>query len=112
MALDRLAEIERQSWPDRGAVDLQYVAAIDVVRDYLGAAEEIPARERTSSELLWAMPPRLTEGGLRRLTSQLLSEADQVKFARRRPDSGAAAAHLRDTRELLRRWHETDDAIR
>jgi hypothetical protein len=112
IALARLAEIERESWPDRGAVDLQYVAAIDVVRDYLGAAEEIPARERTSSELLWAMPPRLTEGGLRRLTSQLLSEADQVKFARRRPDSVAAAEHLRDTRELLRRWHETDDAIR
>ena len=58
------------------------------------------------------MPPRLTEGGLRRLTSQLLSEADLVKFARRRPDTVAAAAHLRDTRELLRRWHETADAVR
>jgi hypothetical protein len=112
IALDRLAEIERESWPERGVVDLQYVAAIDVLRDYLGAAEEIPARERTSSELLWSMPPRLTEGGLRRLTSQLLNEADQVKFARRRPDSAAAAAHLRDARELLRRWHETADAIR
>ncbi len=112
IALERLAAIERESWPDRGVVDLQYVAAIDVLRDYLGAAEEIPARERTSSELLWSMPPRLTEGGLRRLTSQLLGEADQVKFARRRPDSVTAAAHLRDARELLRRWHETADAIR
>ena len=112
IALDRLAAIERESWPDRGAVDLQYVAAVDVLRDYLGAAEEIPARERTSSELMWAMPPRLTEGGLRRLTSHLLSEADQVKFARRRPDSVAAATHLSETRELLRRWHETADAIR
>jgi hypothetical protein len=112
IALDRLAEIEREAWPDRGAVDRHYGDAIDVLRDYLGAAEEIPARERTSSELLWAMPPRLTEGGLRRLTSQLLSEADLVKFARRRPDAHAAAAHLRDTRELLRRWHETADAIR
>jgi hypothetical protein len=112
LALDRLAEIERESWPDRGAVDLHYVAAIEVLRDYLGSAEKIPARERTSSELMWAMPPRLSEGGLRRLTSQLLSEADLVKFARRRPDTVAAAAHLRDTRELLRRWHETADAVR
>jgi hypothetical protein len=112
LALDRLAEIERESWPDRGAVDLHYVAAIEVLRDYLGSAEKIPARERTSSELIWAMPSRLTEGGLRRLTSQLLSEADLVKFARRRPDTVAAAAHLRDTRELLRRWHETADAVR
>ena len=112
IALDRLAAIERERWPDRGAVDQHYEAAIDVLRDYLGAAEEIPARERTSSELLWAMPPRLTEGGLRRLTSQVLTNADLVKFARRRPDSLAAAAHLRDTRELLRRWHETADAIR
>ena len=105
-------QIERERWPDRGAVDQHYEAAIDVLRDYLGSAEEIPARERTSSELLWAMPPRLTEGGLRRLTSQLLTNADLVKFARRRPDSVAAAAHLRDTRELLRRWHETADAVR
>jgi hypothetical protein len=43
---------------------------------------------------------------------QLLNEADLVKFARRRPDAGAAAVHLHDTRELLRRWHETADAIR
>jgi hypothetical protein len=112
IALDRLAEIEREGWPERGAVDRHYVAAVDVLRDYLGEAEAIPARERTSSELLWAMPPRLTEGGLRRLTLQLLNEADLVKFARRRPDAGAAAVHLHDTRELLRRWHETADAIR
>lgn len=112
IALDRLTAIELERWPDRGAVDQHYEAAIDVLRDYLGAAEEIPARERTSSELLWAMPPRLTEGGLRRLTSQVLTNADLVKFARSRPDSLAAAAHLRDTRELLRRWHETADAIR
>ena len=52
------------------------------------------------------------EEGVRRLTSQLLSEADLVKFARRRPDAGAAAAHLHDARELLRRWHETADAVR
>jgi hypothetical protein len=111
VALDRLAEIERERWPDRGAVDRHYAAAVDTLREYLGAAEEIPARERTSTELLWTMPPRLVEGGLRRLASQVLGDADLVKFARRRPDPLAAAAHLRDTRELLRRWHETVDAV-
>ena len=106
LALTRLAEIERERWADQGAVERHYEAVVDALRDYLEAAEEIPARERTSSELLWALPPRLHEGGLRRLTGRVLNEADLVKFARRRPDPAAAAEHLRDARELLRRWHE------
>jgi hypothetical protein len=106
VAVARLAGIERERWPECGEVERHYEAAADVLRDYLEAAEEIPARERTSGELLWALPPRLMEGGLRRLTAEVLEEADLVKFARRRPGAAAAAAHLRRSRELLDRWHE------
>ena len=100
VALARLARAER------GDVERQYQETADALRDYLEAAEEIPARERTSAELLWSLPPRLLEDGLRRLTAQVLGDADLVKFARSRPDPSAAAAHLREARELLRRWHE------
>jgi hypothetical protein len=109
MALERLAALERE--PLAGdAVEARYEAVADALRDYLEAAEGIPARERTTTELLWALPPRLTESGSRRLTGEVLSEADLVKFARQRPDAGAAAAHLGQARELLRRWHEAAPA--
>ncbi len=106
IALARLAEIERERWAERGDVERHYEAAADALRDYLETAEQIPARERTSSELVWALPPRLLEGGLRRLTAAVLGEADLVKFARSRPGPPAAATYLREARELLRRWHE------
>lgn len=111
-ALQRLEAIGQERRAHRGEVVLHYQAVADALRDYLEAAEEIPARERTTTELLWALPPRLTEGGLRRLAGQLLGEADLVKFARRRPDAGAADQHLREARELLRRWHEAGSAAR
>ena len=105
-ALERLALLERERRPERGEVAEHYEAVADTLRDYLEAAEAIPARERTSTELLWALPPKLTEAGLRRLADQVLAEADLVKFARRRPDAPAAAGHLAQARDLLRRWHD------
>ena len=104
-AIQRLETIERERRPERGEVASHYEAVADTLRDYLEAAEKIPARERTSSELLWTLPPRLTEGGLRRLAGQVLAEADLVKFARGRPQPEQTAAHLGQVRELLRRWH-------
>ncbi|HEU5041831.1 MAG TPA: hypothetical protein VFT84_13455, partial [Gemmatimonadales bacterium] len=105
LALDRLLAIERGDAAGESVVQ-RYEAVADALRDYLEAAERIPARERTTTELLWALPPRLTESGLRRLTGEVLAEADLVKFARRRPDAAAAGAHLAQARQLLRRWHE------
>jgi hypothetical protein len=104
-ALERLACLERERRAEQGRVAEHYEAVADTLRDYLEAAEAIPARERTSTELLWALPPRLTETGLRRLADQVLAEADLVKFARHRPERDAAAGHLEQARELLRRWH-------
>jgi hypothetical protein len=106
VALARLAEIEREEWAARGAVERHYEAAVDTLREYLESAEDVPARERTSTELLWALPPRLMDGGLRRLTAQVFAEADLVKFARVRPEPIAATSHLHEARDLLRRWHE------
>jgi hypothetical protein len=111
VALVRLAEIERAGWPTQGETDRHYEATANVLRDYLVSAEELPARERTTSELLWSLPPRLTEGGLRRRAQGVLGDADLVKFARRRPDAGTAHSFLSDARELLRHWRR-DDAVR
>jgi hypothetical protein len=118
VALARLDQIEADAWPARGEVARHYQAVADALRDYLEAGEELPARERTTAELLWALPPHLAEGGLRRRCEELLDEADLVKFARVRPDGATASAFTGDARDLLTRWRnaaqraEAVDAIR
>lgn len=109
-ALARLERIAAERPEGREAVAAWYAMVADVLREYLEEAEGLPARERTSSELLWALPPRLSEGGLRRRLQETLWQADLVKFARARPGSDDAAAYLRDARELLSRWHEAGDS--
>jgi hypothetical protein len=99
-------------------VERHYEAVAGALREYLVAAEEIPAPERTTTELLWSLPPRLAEGGLRRRVQDVLGAADLVKFALRRPAAEEAAAFSRSARELLDRWHlataaqEQLDAVR
>ena len=119
-ALARLTQIERERWPVRGEVDRHYAAVADALRRYLEDAHAVPALERTTTELAWALPPALADGGLRERCAALLADADLVKFARRRPDEADAARLLRAARDLLGRWRaaapaavlETDDALR
>ena len=117
-ALARLDAIEAERWTARGDVARHYEAVADALRDYLEEADGLPARERTTTELLWSLPPRLAEGGLRRRVQEVLSDADLVKFAKRRPTPDEAASYTTRARDLLERWHrvapvsEAHDAIR
>jgi hypothetical protein len=104
-AVARLDAIEAEGWVARGDVERHYEAVAGALREYLEIAEGIPAPERTTTELLWSLPPRLAEGGLRRRVQEVLGEADLVKFARRRPGAEQAAGYTRAARELLERWH-------
>jgi hypothetical protein len=118
VALEALDRLEGANWPARGQVERHYEAAVDVIRDYLEAAEELVARERTTEELVWSLPPHLSERGLRDRLRDLLDEADLVKFARVRPSTGAATLFLQQCRALLTEWYsvlplsESADALR
>jgi hypothetical protein len=103
-ALARLTQIERERWPVRGEVDRHYAAVADVLRRYLEEAHAIPALERTTTELAWALPPALAEDGLRERGAALLADADLVKFARCRPEEAEAARLLRAARDRLGAW--------
>jgi len=105
-ALARLSEIELERWPARGEVERHYEAVADVIRQYLEHAHAVPALERTTSELRWALPPVLAEAGLGERCAVLLGQADLVKFARRQPDDMAAAALVLAARDLLGAWNE------
>ncbi|MGZ8397874.1 MAG: hypothetical protein ACXWWN_02435 [Gemmatimonadales bacterium] len=110
IALDRLDAVERERWPSRGSVAAHYEAVAQTLRQYLEAAENVSACERTTSELLWALPPYLSRAGLRDRCHDVLSEADLVKFARMRPGEADAADFLRRARLLLQAWHEARPA--
>jgi hypothetical protein len=106
LALEQLGGIESAHWPQHGHVARHYEATVDVLRGYLEATEQLPARERTTEELVWAIPPHLTGNGLRDEFRGLLDQADLVKFARFRPDPETAETFLEQCRGLLRRWHQ------
>ena len=116
-AIARLEAIDAERWAARGDVERHFELVADVLRGYLDEAEGIPAPERTTTELLWSLPPRLADGGLRRRVQEVLGAADLVKFARRRPGAPEAASYTRAARELLERWRraaarEELDAVR
>ena len=106
VALDRLEAVDRERWPSRGHVGAHYEAVAQALRQYLEDAEEVGACERTTSELLWALPPHLSRAGLRDRCHDVLSEADVVKFAKVRPSDAGAADFLRRSRLLLEAWHQ------
>ncbi|MEO7138230.1 MAG: hypothetical protein ABI037_10980 [Gemmatimonadales bacterium] len=109
-ALDRLDAVERERWPSRANVAGHFEAVAQTLREYLVAAENVGACERTTTELLWALPPYLTRAGLRDRCHDVLAEADLVKFARMQPDEAGAADFLRRARLLLTAWHEARPA--
>ncbi len=106
IALAQLHQIEAERWPAQGEVAPHYETIAQVLRRYLEDAHDVGALERTTSELLWAMPPHLGRGGLRERCRELFHEADLVKFAEARPTASAASDFLERARALLTAWHQ------
>ncbi|HXE58258.1 MAG TPA: hypothetical protein VNK43_09665 [Gemmatimonadales bacterium] len=102
-ALERLDAIERAGWTSAGAVDRYVESVVNVLRDYLEEAEAVPARERTTAELLRSLPPHLRNGARDRCHS-FFRRADRVKFAGARPDLATASRFLDEARRLLADW--------
>jgi hypothetical protein len=103
IALARLATIAEESWAAQD-VARHYAAVADTLRDYL-EAHAVPARERTTAELRWILPPMLLEGATRRRFEEVFQDADLVKFAHWRPREAEANAFVDRARDLLTRWH-------
>lgn len=102
IALARLDAIGHERWGERD-VARHYEAVTDTLRDYL-ESRGVPARERTTSELRWQLPPAMLAGGVRHRFEEVFDDADLVKFARWRPDPATAETFLGSARDLLARW--------
>ena len=103
IALARLAAIAEEPWAAQD-VARHYAAVADTLRDYL-EAHGVPARERTTAELRWILPPMLLDGVTRRRFEEVFQDADLVKFAHWRPRTAEANAFVDRARDLLTRWH-------
>jgi hypothetical protein len=110
IALARLLQVEAENWPSRGLIEAHYESVAQTLRQYLEDAHQVGALERTTAELVWALPPELGRGGLRDACREILAEADLVKFAEARPNPAAAAEFLRHAQELLGAWHRAAPA--
>lgn len=115
IAVARLDAIEEADLASRD-VARHYAEITDVLRDYL-ETRGVPARERTTSELRWALPPTHLAGEELRLFGAVFEQADLVKFARLRPGAPQAEIFGGNARALLRAWREVGrtevgDAVR
>ncbi|HUR96384.1 MAG TPA: hypothetical protein VMY76_17530 [Gemmatimonadales bacterium] len=108
IALARLETIERERWVARD-ITRHYERVADALRDYL-EAHGVPARERTTSELRWALPPELLAGHSRRGFDEVFGDADLVKFAQWRPAAAEGESFLRAARVLLDGWRAVEEA--
>ncbi len=102
-AIARLAVIAND-WAARRDIESHYAETADVLRRYLAEAHGVPAMERTTPELLGALPGRLSIRPARDAAGGLLATADLVKFARYAPASPAPAAVLATARSILSGW--------
>jgi hypothetical protein len=105
-ALARLAVIAGQ-WAARRDVESHYAETADVLRRYLAEAHGVPALERTTPELLGALPGPLSLPTVRDAAGDLLGAADLVKFARYAPAPPAPAAVVGTARSILSEWAAT-----
>ncbi len=102
-ALARLAVIA-EDWATRPDVESHYAETADVLRRYLADAHGVPALERTTPELLGALPSRISVPAARDEARELLGAADLVKFALYAPSAPAPAAVLVAARSILTGW--------
>jgi hypothetical protein len=101
VAMDELNRIEQVALPEQGRIDEHYVLVEDCIRRYLQEAYQIPAFDQTTEEIWEACKAAaITPEDAEQLT-QLLYEADLVKFTDLDPDAVTTREFTRRARSVL-----------
>lgn len=115
LALARLDELEQASIASGNGIVPLYGEVADLVRVTLANVGAIPHQGLTTPEIPSLLPVPLAAGDLAGRCEVLLSDADLVKFARVKPDRGAATSHVSQARGLFEAWRDAaggTDAVR
>ncbi len=90
-ALKKLRELQASDWIATGRLKEFYSALSEIMREYLERGFQIPALERTTSELLRDVRHQARFSSEQFMTlKELLEAGDLVKFAKFRPDADEA----------------------
>lgn len=102
IALRELERIrEEKSW-QKGEAKRFYSDLTDVVREYIEERYGVPALESTSDELIALLKKgRFTEDSKLALLSEVVQQADLVKFAKYIPTADECEKHLSKSRQFV-----------
>lgn len=103
LAFAELDALEKSDLLEQGAFNPYYTALSAALRAYLGRRYDFDAVERTVDELTETLDGMHTPGLDRRALKVLLTEADQIKFAKFRPRREEAERALAEARQLVQR---------
>ncbi len=96
--LDRIAQLDL---PRQGAFKAHYSLVTDCLRQYVEHRYQVPALDRTTSELLVGLRRARVKHDARSRLREVLEEADLVKFAKLRPPVDQAYQALDRARNIV-----------
>lgn len=103
VALARLDDLAKSKWLDQGAFNPYFTELSALLRSYLGTRYGFDAVERTVDELAEALERLNTPGLDRKALQVLLSEADQIKFAKYQPRREDAERAWGEARQMIQK---------
>ena len=101
IALTELARIEILDLPAQGKYKQHYTLVSDCIRHYFENLFEIPALDRTTNEFVDEMDQAQIDHPVIHAVSNLLNEADLVKFAKAETTEDAARQLIQQSRALV-----------
>jgi len=101
VALALLEELKSSNYLKQREIKKYYIVLSQIIRDYLESRFNIPAVDRTTSEIRWEMKKNKIEQQIVQRVIDLLSECDLVKFAKFIPSIQQTEEDWRESHDLV-----------
>lgn len=105
-AINALKELESQNLCKKGLVKDHYVELTSILRRYFDSEYEIDTLESTTDETVEALTILNLDTKLVNDISNLLTEADYVKFAKSKPDTKTNNVFMRKSYSIVEECHK------
>tara|TARA_Y100000589_G_scaffold329719_1_gene377107 strand:+ start:71 stop:928 length:858 start_codon:yes stop_codon:yes gene_type:complete len=110
-AINALKELESQSLCKKGLVKDHYIQLTTILRRYFDREYEIYTLESTTDETIEALTLLKLDPKLVDDISNLLREADYVKFAKSKPDTKTNNAFMRKSYSIVEECHKLKEEV-
>ena len=110
-AINALKELESQSLCKNGLVKDHYVQLTTILRRYFDREYEIDTLESTTDETIEALTKLKLDAKLVDDISNLLTQADYVKFAKSKPDTKTNNAFMSKSYSIVEECHKLKEEV-